>query len=125
MYSATMVVAPSDSYIQVIPKIPIALTSRMYRLFVTVNGNKTLEANRVPVTAGINGTSPSPGYEGGKKKGEPLFEAKLAPGVNRIEVEIVAEKDRKGQPDSGSAKKEDVEIEKCTIFLHLPRVPTN
>ncbi|CAN9189954.1 unnamed protein product [Alternaria alternata] len=121
MYSATMVVAPANSYIQVIPKVPIALTSRMYRLFVTVNGNKTLEANRVPVTAGINGTSPSPGYEGGKKKGEPLFEAKLAAGVNRIEVEIVAEKDRKGLPESGGAKKEDVEIEKCTIFLHLPR----
>jgi hypothetical protein len=121
MYSATMVVAPANSYIQVIPKVPIALTSRMYRLFVTVNGNKTLEANRVPVTAGINGTSPGPGYEGGKKKGEPLFEAKLVAGVNRIEVEIVAEKDRKGQPEGGSAKKEDVEIEKCTIFLHLPR----
>ena len=122
-YSATMVVAPSNSYIQVIPRVPIALTSRMYRLFVTVNGNKTLEANRVPVTAGINGASPGPGYEGGKKKGEPLFEAKLVGGVNRIEVEIVAEKDRKGQPESGGAKKEEVEIEKCTIFLHLPRTP--
>ncbi|KAI4617707.1 hypothetical protein J4E83_006039 [Alternaria metachromatica] len=125
MYSATMVVAPSNSYIQVVPKVPIALTSRMYRLFVTVNGNKTLEANRVPVTAGINGTSPSPSYEGGKKKGEPLFEAKLVAGVNRIEVEIVAEKERKVQPESGTAKKEDVEIEKCTIFLHLPRQPTH
>ena len=125
MYSATMVVAPSNSYIQVVPKVPIALTSRMYRLFVTVNGNKTLEANRVPVTAGINGTSPSPSYEGGKKKGEPLFEAKLVAGVNRIEVEIVAEKERKVQSESGTAKKEDVEIEKCTIFLHLPRQPTH
>ncbi|KAI1567426.1 Transcription factor chromatin remodeling, contains bromodomain protein [Pyrenophora tritici-repentis] len=124
-YSATMVVAPTNSYIQVIPRVPIALTSRMYRLFVTVNGNKTLEANRVPVTAGINGASPGPGYEGGKKKGEPLFEGKLAAGVNRIEVEIVAEKERKGQVESGSAKKEEVEIEKCTIFLHLQRTPAN
>ncbi|KAL7771152.1 hypothetical protein CFE70_001094 [Pyrenophora teres f. teres 0-1] len=124
-YSATMVVAPTNSYIQVIPRVPIALTSRMYRLFVTVNGNKTLEANRVPVTAGINGASPGPGYEGGKKKGEPLFEAKLAAGVNRIEVEIVAEKERKGQAESGSTKKEEVEIEKCTIFLHLQRTPVN
>lgn len=105
----------------------------MYRLFVTVNGNKTLEANRVPVTAGINGASPGPGYEGGKKKGEPLFEAKLLSGVNRIEIEIIAEKERKESSEnagaattpSGAAKKEDVEIEKCTIFLHLPRQPTN
>jgi hypothetical protein len=137
MYSATMVVAPANSYIQIIPKIPIALTSRMYRLFVTVNGNKTLEANRVPVTAGINGASPGPGYEGGKKKGEPLFEAKLLGGVNRIEVEIIAEKERKEQQQAenggavaaaaaaAAAKKEDVEIEKCTIFLHLPRQSTN
>jgi len=126
IYSATMVVAPANSYIQVVPKVPIALTSRMYRLFVTVNGNKTLEANRVPVTAGINGATPGPGYEGGKKKGEPLFEAKLLGGVNRIEVEIVAEKERKEQTENGGAqKKEDVEIEKCTIFLHLPRQSTN
>ena len=133
MYSATIVVAPAHSYIQIVPKLPIALTNRMYRLFVTVNGNKTLEANRVPVTAGINGASPGPGYEGGKKKGEPLFEAKLLSGVNRIEIEIIAEKERKESSEnagaattpSGAAKKEDVEIEKCTIFLHLPRQPTN
>ncbi|KAH7563807.1 hypothetical protein BM1_00854 [Bipolaris maydis] len=133
MYSATMVVAPAHSYIQIVPKIPIALTNRMYRLFVTVNGNKTLEANRIPVTAGINGASPGPGYEGGKKKGEPLFEAKLLSGVNRIEVEIIAEKERKESSENAgaaatpaaAAKKEDVEIEKCTIFLHLPRQPTN
>lgn len=126
-YSATMVVAPTHSYIQIIPKIPIALTNRMYRLFVTVNGNKTLEANRVPVTAGINGATPGPGYEGGKKKGEPLFEAKLLGGVNRIEVEIIAEKERKEQSENAVAvaKKDDVEIEKCTIFLHLPRQATN
>ncbi|KAF1832969.1 Bromodomain-containing protein [Decorospora gaudefroyi] len=122
-YSATMVVAPANSYIQIIPKVPIALTSRMYRLFVTVNGNKILEANRVPVTAGINGSSPGPGYEGGKKKGEPLFEAKLVGGVNRVEVEIVAEKDRKGQPESGTPK--DVDIEKCTLFLNLVRPSPN
>lgn len=127
-----MVVAPSHSYIQIVPKIPIALTNRMYRLFVTVNGNKTLEANRVPVTAGINGANnhPGPGYEGGKKKGEPLFEAKLMGGVNRIEVEIIAEKERKESSENanatgGAAKKDDVEIEKCTIFLHLPRQATN
>jgi hypothetical protein len=118
-YSATMMVSPRSSYIQIIPYVPIALTNRMYRIFVMVNGNKTLEANRVPVTAGINGASPGPGYEGGKKKGEPLFEAKLVAGVNRIEIEIVAEKDRKGQSETGNAR--DVDIEKCTIFLHSPR----
>jgi hypothetical protein len=122
-YSATMMLSPKSSYLQIIPYVPIALTNRMYRIFVMINGIKTLEANRVPVTAGINGTSPGPCYEGGKKKGEPLFEAKLVAGVNRIEIEIVAEKDRRGQPETGNAK--DVDIEKCTIFLHLPRGSLN
>jgi hypothetical protein len=115
-HSATVVVSPAHSYLQITPKVPIALTSRLYRLFVMVNGNKTFEVNRVPVTAGINGASPGPGYEGGKKKGEPVFEAKLISGVNRIEVEIIAEKT---QPDSSA--KEQVEVEKCTVFLHLMR----
>ncbi|KAF1942646.1 Bromodomain-containing protein [Clathrospora elynae] len=123
-HSATIVAPSTNSYIQITPKVPIALTNRMYRLFVTVNGQKTLEVNRVPVTAGINGTSPGSGYEAGKKKGEPVFEAKLNGGVNRIEVEIIAEKGRQDQPESGNAK-DHVEIEKCTIFLHVMRQSSN
>lgn len=84
-----------------------------------VNGNKTFEVNRVPVTAGINGAGEGAGYEGGKKKGEPVFEAKLVGGVNRIEVEIVAEKIAKDGETVGG--KDAVEIEKCTVFLHLAR----
>lgn len=85
------------------------------------------------MTAGINGSSPGPGYESGKKKGEPVFEAKLHGGVNRIEVEIVAEKEKK-EKDGGSAsvgKKEEkekekdlVDVEKCTVFLNLMRQPS-
>lgn len=84
-----------------------------------VNGNKTFEVNRVPVTAGINVGAEGAGVESGKKKGEPVFEAKLVGGVNRIEVEIVAEKvDKEGEVENG---KDAVEVEKCTIFLHLAR----
>jgi hypothetical protein len=122
-HSATIVVAPSNSYLQITPKVPIALTNRLYRIFVIVNGSKTFEVNRVPVTAGINGSSPGPGYEGGKKKGEPVFEAKLVGGVNRIEVELVAEKDHKGASETSNGK-EQIEVEKCTIFLHLMRQPS-
>lgn len=118
-YSATINLAPAHSYLQITPKVPIALTGRLYRLFVLVNGNKTFEVNRVPVTAGINGTGESAGFEGGKKKGEPVFEAKLVGGVNRIEVEIVAEKATKDGEMASS--KDAVEIEKCTVFLHLAR----
>lgn len=131
-YSVTINLPPTHSYLQIVPFIPVALTSRLYRLFVMVNGNKTLEVNRVPVTAGINGasTGASTGagtgaaalaYEGGKKKGEPLFEAKLVPGVNRVEIEIIAEKDKKAKGVEGKEGKEQVDIEKCTIFVHLMR----
>lgn len=115
--SATIIISPTHSYLQIVPKVPVALTDRVYRLFVTVNGHKAFEVNRIPVTAGINGGSPGPGYEGGKKKGEPVYEAKLVGGVNRIEVEVIAEKTG---PDSREPK-DMVEIERCTIFLHLMR----
>jgi hypothetical protein len=120
-HSATIACSAAHSYLQIIPKIPIALTSRLYRIYVTVNGNKTYEVNRVPVTAGINGSSPGPGFESGKKKGEPVYEAKLVGGVNRIEVEIVAEKDHKGGASDTSNGKDQIESEKCTIFLNLMR----
>jgi hypothetical protein len=119
-HSVTLMVAPMHSYLQITPQVPIALAGGEYRLFVSVNGNKALEVNRVPVTAGINGSSPGPGYENGKKKGEPVFEAKLGGGVNRIEVEIVAGKDHKGAPETNNVK-DLIDVEKCTIYLHFMR----
>ncbi|KAL1604074.1 hypothetical protein SLS60_005666 [Paraconiothyrium brasiliense] len=121
-HSVTIPIPTTHSYLQITPHVPIAHTNRLYRLFVMVNGNKTFEVNRIPVTAGINGasSSPQPGIEAGKKKGEPVYEAKLGAGVNRVEVEIVAEKDRKGEKES-AVPKEQIESEKCTVFLHLTR----
>ena len=86
-----------------------------------------MEMNRatLPPQPGINGVS---GYE--KKKGEPVYEAKLGPGVNRIEIEVVAEKDPKSaktgaaapQTVNGHSKSGDVvDVEKCTIFVHLTK----
>ncbi|KAF2635330.1 Bromodomain-containing protein [Massarina eburnea CBS 473.64] len=118
-HSVTMVLPQHYSYLQVTPHIPVALTNRAYRVFVSVNGHKTFEVNRTQVTAGINGNG-NPG-DGGRKKGEPVFEAKLSAGINRVEVEIVAEKDRKGKPESKDPK-EQIEVEKCTVFLNLARI---
>lgn len=123
-HSATLVVPPTNTYIQIVPSVPIALTGRMYRLFVSVNGQKTLEVSRAPFTAGPNGASPDPNFENGKKKGEPHFVGKLVGGVNRIEVEIVAEKERKDQPESSNPK-DQLDVEKCTIFLHLMEYSSN
>ena len=56
-----------------------------------------------------------------------MYEAKLGAGVNRIEIEVVAEKDPKTakngattQGVNGNGKSGDVvDVEKCTIFVHL------
>lgn len=111
------------NYVQIVPHVPVALTGRLYRLFVTVNNTRVLEVNRIPPSGSINGAN---GVEGGKEKGKPLFEGKLIPGsVNRIEVECIAEKElKKGDnKKNGDVKdpKELVELEKCTIFLHVMR----
>ncbi|KAL5376303.1 hypothetical protein PMIN03_012041 [Paraphaeosphaeria minitans] len=124
-HSVTVPIPTTHSYLQITPHVPIAHTARLYRLFVMVNGNKTFEVNRIPVTAGINGaavgSSPQPGIEAPKKKGEPVYEAKLGAGVNRVEIEMVAEREwGKGEKESANPK-EQIESEKCTVFLHLTR----
>jgi len=100
--SLTLTLPSTHHYLQIIPHIPVALTTRLYRLFVTVNNTKMLEVTR---------------QDGQKEKGRPFYEGKLVQGVNRIEVEVVAEKEKgKKGGDKG-----DVEGEKCTIFVHLMR----
>ncbi|KAF2650142.1 Bromodomain-containing protein [Lophiostoma macrostomum CBS 122681] len=116
--SATINLPPSHSSLQIVPHIPVAFSSRGYRIFYQLNGKAYSESLRTPPSASMNGSTPT--YEGGKKKGEPLYEAKLAAGVNRIEFEVVAERDRKGKPDSKDPK-ELIDVEKCTIFVNLLR----
>lgn len=48
----------------------------------------------------------------------PLFEARLLPGVNRIEIELIAALP-KGAPKTASGQ--DVEMEKITVFANLMR----
>jgi hypothetical protein len=86
----------------VVPHIPVGLTQRPYRVFVTVNGHRTSEIIK-------------PGVE--RDKSKPTFEARLDRGtVGRIEVEVLA-----GKGPSGKGGKEEVEWEKCTIFVHVWR----
>ena len=118
--SVTISLPPAHSYLHVVPYLPVAFDGRPWRSFYTLNGKQYYESQRLPVTAGINGSSSTPTFEGGKKKGEPLYEAKLVPGVNRIEVEVIAEKKEKGKIESKDLK-EVVDIEKCTVFVNLMR----
>jgi len=63
---------------------------------------------------------------GEKEKGKPLFEARLKPGeVTRFDVEVLAATPvaaAAGSPSKGrGAEKEQVEWEKCTVFVYLMR----
>ena len=49
----------------------------------------------------------------------PVYETRLLPGVNSIEVEIIAGPPR-GAPKVGSGQ--DIEFEKFSIFVHLQKM---
>ncbi|RDI89645.1 hypothetical protein Vi05172_g691 [Venturia inaequalis] len=100
--SITLTVPFTHQYFQVVPHLPVGLTQRPYRVFVTVNGQRMSEAIK-------------PGAE--RDKSRPIFEARLERGtVGRIEVEVLA-----GKGPSGKSGKEEVEWEKCSIFVHVWR----
>ncbi|KAF2013455.1 Bromodomain-containing protein [Aaosphaeria arxii CBS 175.79] len=90
--SYTLNLAPGNSYLHIVPSLPVALTGRPYRAFVSINGNRIMESSRLPQN--LNGMPPNFDASAGKKKGEPLYEAKLMLGLNRIEIEVIAERER-------------------------------
>ena len=100
--SVAITVPATHHYFQIVPHIPVGLTNRPYRLFVTVNGQRLSEVIK-------------PGIERDKEK--PVFEARVERGtVGRVEVEVLA-----GKGTVGKAGKEEVEWEKVTVFVHVLR----
>jgi hypothetical protein len=100
--SVTVTVPSTHYYFQITPHVPVGLTNRPYRLFVVVNGQRVSEYTK-------------PGTE--RVKDRPLFEARLEKGmVNRIEVEVLA-----GKVNATKGGKEEVELEKCTLYVHVLR----
>jgi hypothetical protein len=98
--SITVTVPSTHYYLQIVPHIPVALTGRPYRVFVVVNSTRQSEFIK-------------PGAE--RDKTRPLFEARLERGgVNRIEIEVLAGKEKKN-----ASGKEEVELERCTVFVHV------
>ena len=49
-----------------------------------------------------------------------LYQTHLAPGVNRVEVEVVAAP-QKGKGDAPNGGTAGVEVERCTIFVNVLR----
>jgi hypothetical protein len=101
--SVTITLPESHYFLRLVPQIPEEVTSRPYRLFVTVNGARCSE---------IKGLAPSE-----RDKNRPLFEGRLEVGiVNKIEVELLA-----GKQGVNSRGKEEVQWEKITCFVHVLR----
>lgn len=100
--SITITLPNTHYYLQVKPTIAASLRERQYKLFVT-SGTQRLQA--LPT---IPGHPIDPQH--------PLFEARLLPGVNRIDIELIAALP-KGAAKGPNAQ--DVELEKITIFANL------
>ncbi|KAM3067631.1 hypothetical protein ACMFMG_000055 [Clarireedia jacksonii] len=102
--SITVNLPSTHYYLLVKPTIAEALLERQYKLFVTA-GMTRLHA--LPLIPG-HGVDPR----------HPLFEARLFPGVNKIEIELIAAWPKgMAKPPGGP----EVEVEKITVFANLMR----
>ncbi|KAL9121014.1 MAG: hypothetical protein Q9187_002428 [Circinaria calcarea] len=95
---------PATHYcLQIIPTISAKHFQRQHKLFVTV-GNQRL--------------NPSPMRAEETDPRRPLYDTRVLPGVNRIEVEMIAGPPR-GAPKVGPGQ--DIELEKTTVFVNILR----
>jgi hypothetical protein len=102
--SITINLPSTHYYLQFKPTLAAATMERQHKLFVT-SGNQRLHA--MPTI---------PGHAVDQR--HPLFEVRLMPGVNRIEVELIA-----ALPKGASRlpNGQDVELEKIIVFANLMR----
>jgi hypothetical protein len=95
--SLTMTIPSAHYYVSVIPNISQRLLiQRQYKLFVTVNGARLMGTTRDFMIEGV----------ADRKQ---VYDTALSPGVNRIEVEVVAVSGRTGA----------LEVEKLMVFANL------
>lgn len=102
--SITINLPPTHYYLQIQASLAAPLLERHYKIFATSGTQRLHNVPRVP------GSLLDPQY--------PNFEARLLPGVNRIEIELIAALS-KGAPKGATGQ--DVEMEKITIFANLLR----
>ncbi|KAI4834231.1 Bromodomain-containing protein [Aureobasidium sp. EXF-8845] len=95
--SLTMTIPSAHYYVSIIPNISQRLLiQRQYKLFVTVNGARLMGTTRDFMVGGV----------ADRKQ---VYDTALSPGVNRIEVEVVAVSGRTGA----------LEVEKLMVFANL------
>lgn len=102
--SITINLPPTHYYLQIKPTVADFLVQpdRQHRIFVTSGTQRLFALPNIP------------GHPVDQR--QPLFDARLLPGVNRIEIEIVANLP-KGAPKPANGQ--DMVKEKITIFANL------
>jgi hypothetical protein len=100
-HSVTITLPATHYLLQISPTVSAHVLSRQSKTFVTVNNQK------------LNPMQPKPGEVEPRSL---LYDARLMPGVNRIEVEIIAGPPR-GAPKIGFGQ--DIELERVTVFANL------
>ncbi|KAL8732646.1 MAG: hypothetical protein Q9166_002621 [cf. Caloplaca sp. 2 TL-2023] len=99
--SITITLPSSHYYLQIVPMLASSVMHRPYKTFVTVNNSRI-------------GATPQRPDEAEPRK--PLYESRVLPGMNRIEVEVVAGTPR-GVPKVGTGP--ELEMEKITILANM------
>ncbi|KAG4034756.1 hypothetical protein MFRU_002g01080 [Monilinia fructicola] len=102
--SITINLPSTHYYLQIKPTIAQSLLERQYKIFVTSGATRLHAIPLIP----NHGVDPR----------QPLFETRLLPGVNKIEVELIAALPKGTAKPAGGP---DVEIEKVTVFANLMR----
>ncbi|KAI9656051.1 MAG: hypothetical protein M1821_005112 [Bathelium mastoideum] len=132
--SVTVVLPAPHATLRVLPRIADdVLRHRPYRTFVSLNGARMLGTPLKQKLAAemVNGTGRAGGGDGGVEGGAAsaevreheeklqVFEARLQPGVNRIEVEVVVGRQRGlGGAEKGGS---EIEGEKISVFVNSMR----
>ncbi|KAL8663882.1 MAG: hypothetical protein Q9168_008018 [Polycauliona sp. 1 TL-2023] len=101
--SITITLPSSHYFLQIVPTLASSVVHRPFKTFVTVNNT------RLPIT---------PQRPDDSDVRKPLYESRVQPGMNRIDIEMVAGTSR-GAPKIGTGP--ELEIEKITIFAHMVR----
>ena len=100
--SVTMTLPFTHYFLRITPTVSPSLMHRPSKTIVSCGNNRL---HQIPQTG-----EPDPR--------RPVYETRVVPGVNAIEVEVIAGPPR-GAPKVGSGQ--EIEFEKFTVFVHLQR----
>lgn len=109
-------VPPSPTQSQQSITINLPSTHYYLRIVPTIAHNLSHSQSKLFVTANLQRLNPIPQRPEETDPRRPLYETRVSPGVNRVEVEMIAGPPR-GAPKLGAGQ--DVELEKITVFANV------